>query len=178
MQRMRALGAVMVVAMGGVVGCTPALNWREWQAPGSTLSSLWPCKPQQIERSGTLAGRPVRLALAQCEADGATWALARADVGDPAQVGPALVALRESALGNIGADGAGDPGMAQVPGATPNREARSFSAAGRRPSGATVQLRAALFAHGTTVWQATVLAPRLDAEAAATFFGALRFAPA
>jgi hypothetical protein len=41
-----------------------------------------------------------------------------------------------------------------------------------------VQLQVALFAHGTTVWQATVLAPRLDAEAAAVFFGALRFVSA
>lgn len=172
---MRALGAVMV---GLAVGCAPALNWREWRAPGSTLVALWPCKPQHAERSGVLAGRPVRLALAHCDADGATWALTRADVGDPAQVGAALVALRASALGNIGADRAGDDRMAQVPGATPNREAREFNAAGRRPGGAAVQSRVALFAHGTTVWQAAVLAPRLDAEAAATFFGALRFVPA
>jgi hypothetical protein len=178
MRRMRALGAVMVLAVGWVVGCTPALNWREWRVPGSTLLTLWPCKPQQAERSLALAGRPVRLTLAQCDADGATWALTRADVGDPAQVGPALVALRESALRNIGAERAVDDGVAQVPGATPNREARAFHGAGRRPDGTAVQVRVALFSHGTTVWQATVLAPRVDAEAAGTFFGALRYAPA
>lgn len=172
---MRVWGAVV---MSALVGCTPALNWREWRAPGSTLVALLPCKPQQAERSLALAGRPVRLALVSCDADGATWALTHADVGDPAQVGPALVALREAALGNIGADRASDEAAAQVPGATPHREARAFSAAGRRPGGAAVQSRVALFAHGTTVWQATVLAPRLDTEAAATFFGALRFLPA
>jgi hypothetical protein len=161
-----------------LVGCAPALNWREWRAPGSTLVALWPCKPQQAERNVALAGRPVRLALVQCDADGATWALARADVGDPAQVGPALVALREAALANIGAGRAGDDVAVQVPGATPNREARAFNATGRRPGGASVQLQVALFAHGTTVWQATVLAPQLDSEAAAIFFGALRFVPA
>jgi hypothetical protein len=178
MPGMRAVAAVMGVAVGWVVGCTPALNWREWRAPGSSLMTLWPCKPQQAERSLALAGRPVRLALAQCDADGVTWALTRADVGDPAQVGPALVALRASALANIGADRVVDDSEAQVSGATPNREARAFSAAGERPGGAALQLRVALFSHGTTVWQATVLAPRLDADAAATFFGALRFAPA
>jgi len=172
---MRALGAVI---LGLVVGCTPALNWREWRAPANTLVALWPCKPQQAERSVALAGRTVRLTLAQCDADGATWALTRADVGDPAQVGPALAALREAALGNIGADRPADVAGLQVPGATPYREAAAFNAAGRRPGGAAVQLRVALFAHGTTVWQATVLAPRLDAEAAALFFGALRFLPA
>jgi hypothetical protein len=175
MRRMRALGSVM---LGLVVGCTPALNWREWRAPGSTLVALWPCKPQQAERSVALAGRPVRLTLTQCDAGGTTWALTRADVGDPAQVGPALVALRAAALGNVGADRPADVAGLQVPGATPYREAGAFNAAGRRPGGAAVQLQVALFAHGTIVWQATVLAPRLDAEAAAVFFGALRFVSA
>jgi hypothetical protein len=175
MRRMRALGSVM---LGLVVGCTPALNWREWRAPGSTLVALWPCKPQQAERSVPLAGRPVRLTLTQCDADGATWALTRADVGDPAQVGPALAALREAALGNVGAERPADVAGLRVPGATPYREAGAFNAAGRRPGGAAVQVQVALFAHGTTVWQATVLAPRLDAEATAVFFGALRFVPA
>jgi hypothetical protein len=175
MRRMRALGSVM---LGLVVGCTPALNWREWRAPGGTLVALWPCKPQPAERSVALAGRPVRLTLTQCDADGATWALTRADVSDPAQVGPALAALREAALGNIGADRPADVAGLQVPGATPYREAGVFKAEGRRPGGAAVQLQVALFAHGTTVWQATVLAPRLDADAAAVFFGALRFVSA
>jgi hypothetical protein len=175
MRRMRALGSVM---LGLVVGCTPALNWREWRAPGSTLVALWPCKPQQAERSVALAGRPVRLTLTQCDAGGTTWALTRADVGDPAQVGPALVALRAAALGNVGADRRADVAGLQVPGATPYREAGAFKSEGRRPDGAAVQLQVALFAHGTTVWQATVLAPRLDAEAAAVFFGALRFVSA
>jgi hypothetical protein len=37
-----------------------------------------------------------------------------------------------------------------------------------------VQERAALFSHGTVVYQATMLGPRLDAQAQDMFFGALR----
>jgi hypothetical protein len=156
-----------------LAACAPALNWREWRA--ANLAALMPCKPVHAERELPLAGRTVRLALDSCSAAGATWGLAHADVADAAQVGPALVALRDATLRNIDAAAPQRDAAADVPGMTPQPQARRIDAAGRRPGGEAIELRAALFAHGTTVWQATVLAPRIDADAATAFFGALRF---
>jgi hypothetical protein len=61
-----------------------------------------------------------------------------------------------------------------VPGMTPNARAALWHVAGRLPDGRAVTERAALFAYGTRVFQATMLGERLDAQAQETFFGALR----
>jgi hypothetical protein len=173
MRRMRSRAAAWLVGWFALAACAPALNWREFRA--ANLTALLPCKPQHAERSVPLGARTVRLALDHCDAAGATWAIARADVGDPREVGAALVALREAALRNIEAAAPGTDEATQVPGMTPHTQARRVGATGRRPGGAAVELQTAVFVHGTTVWQATVLAPRIDADAAATFFGAARF---
>lgn len=170
MRRMRRATAGLVFALAA---CAPALNWREWRA--ANLTALLPCKPQHAERSVALAGHSVRLLLDHCDAADATWAVARADVGDPREVDAALRGLRDAALRNVDAGAAAAEASAAVAGMTAHAQARRVSAIGRRPGGAPVELQTVVFAHGTTVWQATVLAPRVDADAAQTFFGALRF---
>jgi hypothetical protein len=164
-------GAVLALA-----ACSPTLDWREVRAEGAAVRVLLPCKPGTMARELPLAGAPVRLQLQACSAGGQTWALASADVADPARVGPALVGLRSAALANLGAGGAAELPL-NVPGATPQAASGRVQAAGRQPDGATVQAQVAVFSHGTWVFQATVLGAQLPADAVDTFFDSLRVAP-
>ncbi len=166
-----ALAGLPVLLLGA---CSPAQDWRELQPEDSGAQLQFPCKPVSHARDLTLADARVRLTLHACTAgDGATYALAVADVGDPSRVGPALEALRDSAAGNIGAASTRTLPLA-VRGATPNPGAQRIALDGTRSDGEPVQAQVAVFTKGTRVYQATVLGRRLDAEAADTFFGALR----
>jgi hypothetical protein len=162
-----------LLTIGLMSACTPTLDWRDVRPDGAELSSLFPCKPEGHTRQLPLAGHPVALSLYRCSAGGATYAVAFADMVDPARVGPALAALGGAAVGNINAD-APTVSPLQVPGMTPNEQARRLGFAGRGPEGRSLQGRVALFARGTRVYQATVIGEQLDANAVETFFGALR----
>jgi hypothetical protein len=59
---------------------------------------------------------------------------------------------------------------------TPSPDARQVLLAGRLPNATPVRERAAVFARGTHVYQATVLGPQPDA-AAEVFFDSLRATP-
>jgi hypothetical protein len=159
-----------------LAACTPALDWREVRPADSGASLLMPCKPTSITRSVTLAGRLVRLALHACSASGQTWALAVADVGDPARVGPALTELRDSAAANLSA-AAPDLLPLNVTGATPNDRSGRARLAGRLADDRAVEEELAVFSKGTRVYQATALGPSVPADAAETFFSSLRVGP-
>jgi hypothetical protein len=64
-----------------------------------------------------------------------------------------------------------------VPGATPHPGSRRLRLEGRRPDGQPVQMQLALFTHGTSVYQATVLGERVSDELATTYFESLRVPP-
>ena len=159
-----------------LVACSPALDWRDVRPAGSGLTLLMPCKPVLQERTLPLAGAPVRLSLQACSADGQTWGIAHADVADPARVSAALVELRSSAAANLSAEPT-ELLPLQVPGATPQADSVRVRFDGRRPDGRAVQVQFAVFAHGTRVFQATALGEPLQAEAALTFMGSIRFLP-
>lgn len=57
-----------------LAACSPALDWREAQAPGAGLTLLFPCKPQTQERSVEVAGQPWSATLMACDAGGMTFA--------------------------------------------------------------------------------------------------------
>jgi hypothetical protein len=158
-----------------LAACTPSLDWREVRPEGSALTLLMPCRPSAQTRSVVLAGRSVRLVLTACSAGGQTWAVAAADLADPAVVEPALVELRQSAARNLGAADAAALPLA-VSGATPNAASVRVGFAGHLPDGAAVQEQVALFTRGTVVFQATVVGARLPPDAVDTFFGSLRLA--
>lgn len=123
-----------------------------------------------------LAGTPVKLSLRVCSADGLTWGLVQADVQDPARVAPALAALQAGAAANIGAQ-PGAVKLQAVPGATPQPGSGLIALSGRRPDGAAVQMQVLVFAHGTQVFQASVLGADLPVTDVSTFFDSLRVAP-
>ena len=156
--------------------CTPTLNWREVRPEGSGLTALFPCRPSVYARKLLLAAAPVELVLQACTADGLTWALASADVRDPANVTPALDGLFVAAAKNIAASEPAFLPLA-VTGATPNRASRRAVLQGRLPDGQAVTEQVAVFARGTRVFQATVVGADLRADGADTFFSALRISP-
>ncbi|MDO8420514.1 MAG: hypothetical protein Q7S90_10805 [Rubrivivax sp.] len=159
-----------------LAACSPALDWRDVRPAGSGVSLLMPCKPAAQERSLPLAGAPVRLSLQACSANGQTWGIAHADVGDPARIGVALTELRASAVANL-SGGAAEALPLQVRGATPQPASEHLRFDGRLPDGRPMQVELAVFAQGTRVYQATVLGERLPLEASQTYFGSIRFPP-
>jgi hypothetical protein len=114
------------------------------------------------------------MTMAACRADNAMFALAFADVRDPALVAQALDDLRESARRNLAADGGMPLRPLMVEGMTPNERTGRFTIAGRRPDGSAVKADVAVFVRGTTVYQATVLGTTLDADAVQTFITGLK----
>lgn len=135
---------------------------------------MFPCKPASHAREVTLTGVRVEMSMFACTAGDATYALASADMGDPARVTSALTELARAASANLQSTAPPSVKPAQVRGMTPNPEAAQWQIDGRLPDGRAVREQATFFAHGTRVFQATVMGARLDAEAIETFFGALR----
>jgi hypothetical protein len=171
--------AARLACTGLVVACTacsPAFNWREVRPAGTGALALFPCKPLVQTRSVPLIDRAVDLTLHSCKAGETTFALAHADVGDPARVAQALVALGEAAASNVKARNV--VGQAwSVPGMTPNPQARRFDLTGEAPGGGVVDEHVVVFAKGTRVFQATVLGLSNDPQAVAAFVDGLRFPP-
>ena len=167
--------AIFVVVIG-LAACTPALNWREIQPEGSELFAMFPCKPERFARSVPLAGAKVEMRMSSCVVDGATYAVAYASVAEPVQVTAALTELQASTAGNIGGV-AMDVGAASVPGMTPNPLARRVTIKGRGTDGGSLEEQVVFFVKGLRVYQASIVGPKVDGEAADMFVTGLRIAP-
>lgn len=168
--------AASALALGlalGAAGCSPALDWRELRPEDSGAELMLPCKPARQARRLTLAGGTAVLTLYACTAGEVTWALAFADLGDPARVGTALDELRSAAVANLDA-GAPRALPLRVEGATPHPASVRLAFTGRLADGRAVQEQVAVFSKGTRVFQATCVGARLPADGVETFFGALR----
>lgn len=169
------------VVAAAVAGCSPALDWRETRMKGPGLEATFPCRPVGQVRQVELAGRLVAMQLDGCEAGGRTFAVGWADVGDPAAVGPALLALQEASAGKAAHRPA--PPRTEWPaprGATPQAAAGRWELPVAGPDGAALVMDTAVFARGTWVVQASVIGPEPGPDAAAAlapFFEGLRFAP-
>lgn len=166
---------VLLVA-GGLAGCSAALDWRQIQPEGWSLVGALPCKPAIQQRQITLDGRTMVMTMAACSADAHTFALTSAELGDPAQVQPMLVALGQAARANVQGVVAQDL-PAQVPGMTPGPAARRWRLQGSLPDGQAAAMQLQVFAHGTRVYQAAVIGPQADDDRVAPFFDALKVLP-
>jgi hypothetical protein len=155
-----------------LAACSPVLDWRQLHPDGWGLGVALPCRPASVARQVALAGAPVELLLLACSADGHTFAIASADLADPARVNPALQALGAAALANVqGQIDAEQP--AAVPGMTPFPGARRWQLTGRLPDGVAVREQVLVFARGLRVFQATVVGPRADERMAQPFFDSI-----
>lgn len=165
------LAAAVLVALG--TGCSPTLDWREVRPAGTAVVAMLPCKPNESARSVQLAGQAVRLSMLACKAEDLTWALAAADVVEPARVAPALQALRESTVSNLQGQVVQSTPTG-VRGATPHGSLARVLVRGRKPDGTPASGRFVVFAHGTQIFQAIVMGAEVPEPAAETFFDSLR----
>ncbi len=159
-----------------LAGCAPALDWRQFRPEGWPLLLAMPCKPGSQQRQVELAGPVVALRMLACKADGHTFAVASADLGDPLRVEPALRALGQSAQANVRATVVSEQAAA-VPGMTPNQAARRWRLLGHLPDGQAVAEQVLVFAHGTRVFQASVIGAQADEARVSPFFDGLQVLP-
>lgn len=167
-------GLALLSLASVLCGCSPAFNWRETRLEPSGLVALLPCRPDHGSRIVPLAGQSVELRMVGCDAQGATFAVAFADLGDASRAPLALAQWQSATLANLHATGSRDTPF--VPhGATLLAASVLAVASGQGADGRRVTSRAAYFARGAQVFQAVIYADKLDPEVADTFFSGLRW---
>ena len=172
-----ALGAALT---GSLWACSPALDWRQAGPHGVDILLQYPCKPQSVTQPVVLAGKRLDMTMTGCEASHMTFALAHADLGDASLVAPALAELRRDAISNLHGHVL-QARPAQVRHAAPGQaDAVELDVAGQAPGGAALREHLVLFAQGTQVFQATVLASQADyrEDAAHTFASSVQLGAA
>ena len=157
-----------------VAACSPALDWRNVPLPDTQFVASLPCKPARFERQVTVANVPVKLFMLSCDAEGVTYGVATAEVGDPTRIDAVLRALRESARASIRSAEVSARAL-NVQGSTPFAENSSAIFHGQRPDGQRVDESIRVFARGTRVFQASAIGAALPAVALAPFEDGLRF---
>lgn len=173
----RAAGLLTAAGLGGaLLGCSPALDWRQAGPARVDVLMDFPCKPQTVTQAVTLAGRRLDMSMTGCETAHMTFALAHADVGQGPLVAPALAELRQAAQANIAARVLQQRTPSIRHAADGDAAPRELDLAGRDPRGGALREHVLLFSQGTQVFQATVLARESDYkdDAARTFAGSVQ----
>ncbi len=171
-----ALAAPLLAAL---LACSPALNWREVALAGSSAHALLPCKPDRTTRSVPLGGAPTELAVAGCDAAGATFAVMTATVPAGQPPDAVLTGWQQATLANMQADAASVQRSDFRPaGGLPLPHAQRIVAQGRRGDGRPVAAQAVWSARtapggGTELLHAVMYADRANPAAADAFFGGL-----
>lgn len=164
-----------LAALLALAACSPSLNWREVRPEGTRLNLLLPCKPDKAQKVVPLGGRATPLSMLGCDADGATFAVAVADVGDAAQAAPVLAQWQALTLANMKAAPASlQPLTLKISGAAAGLAVSRVQAQGQRADGAAVSTQAAYFAQGSQLFQVVMYAPTIAPEVAETFFSSLK----
>lgn len=167
-----------------LAGCSPALNWRSVSLPAADITVNLPCKPDQATRTVELAGAPTDLSMVGCDADGATFAVSHAALGNPAQAGVALTHWRTAVLAHLGAGAAAlavDTPYAPK-GSLPLRESvRTVVQGERADGGGAVFVQGVWFARAAgpqiRLYHAVVYTRKPRPEVADQFFAALELQP-
>lgn len=179
-------GAFVLLTLVAFGACSPTFNWRDVRPENTSLTLLMPCKPDKAEKTVPFGGTPTLLTLLGCDAGGATFAVAVADLGDAAKVPAVLAQWQSLTLANIkaapvlagadsGADGATRVSTLKLPGAAPLPLPVRVQARGQRPDGTRVVGQAAYFAQGSQIFQVVLYADGVTPEVSETFFSSLKF---
>jgi hypothetical protein len=155
-----------------LAGCNPTLNWREARLGAGELKALLPCKPDQGSRRLDLAGQEVEIRMLGCEAGGALFVLAQADLRAPEQVMAAQVQWQAAMLGNMQAGNSSTAPYAQ-PGADSRPPPVRLNAQGWRPDGSAVTAQGVWFARGSQLYHAVIYADKIVPEMSEPFFAGL-----
>ena len=180
------LFALMVAsaALLALPACSPTFNWRDVRPDNTRLSLLLPCKPNKVQKIVPLGGRPTELTMLGCDAGGATFAVAVADLGDASKVAAVLVQWQNLTLANMKAPPAGAAAGAspatqilplQLVGTAIQPSAVLVKARGQRADGTAVTGQAAYFAQGSQVFQVVLYADKVTPEVSESFFSSLKF---
>ena len=153
--------------------CAPAFNWRETAIPASSLSAMFPCKPENAARKVVMAGQEVELHMRHCDAAGVTTAIGHADIADAALAGPVLAQWQAATMAGMHVSTSSRSPWTMA-GATVLPQAISIEAAGTGADGKPLLLRAAWFARGGEVYAALLYGPALSPDVVDAFFSGLR----
>lgn len=176
MSRLLIFSTAGLAALLALFACSPALNWREVRPENTRLSLLLPCKPDKAQKRVPLGGQKVVLSMLGCEAAGATFALATADLGDATRAGPVLALWLNLTLTHMNAAPATRQVLPlKIPGAANEVPVIRVAAQGQQADGTAVAGQAAYFARGTQVFQVVMYAPKIEPDVAETFFSSLKF---
>ncbi len=167
------LSIYATVALAGLAACNPTFNWRDVRPDGTQLALLMPCKPDKAQKTVPMAGQPTELMLLSCDAGGATFAVAVAEVKDASKVAATLAQWQSATLSNMKAAPT-TPGVAfKLTGLA--SDAVMVRAMGQRANGQAVSSHAVYFAQGPQVFQAVMYADKIAPDVADTFFSGLKF---
>ncbi|MFT6590382.1 MAG: hypothetical protein ACI9I0_001497 [Rhodoferax sp.] len=171
---MRYLFLITVLAATALfTACSPTFNWRDVRLEQTSLAALLPCKPDQRVRVQTLGGTEVSITMLGCEAGGALFTLAYADLKDPTLIGPVLAQWKVTSLSNLRATASTESPF--VPrGARDLPQSVKLQVQGLRPDDSAVVLQSVWFASGSLVFQAAVYADSAKPMATETFFSGLQ----
>lgn len=163
-----------------LLGCSPALDWRQAGPEHVDILMNFPCKPQTVSQPVMLAGRRLDMSMTGCQTAHMTFALAHADLQDRSLVAPALAELRRAAVHNISARVLEQRAASVAHADAGQPDAVELDLAGHDPGGQTLREHVVLFAQGAQVFQATVLAhdKHYKADAANTFSGSVQLGSA
>jgi hypothetical protein len=172
------VGCVLLALTGLLLAaaCNPKLNWRDVQAGNSGFALLLPCKPDKGEKIVPLGGLPTSLSMLGCDAGGATFAVAVANLADTANLPEILAQWQNITLANMKATPASMQSRPlRVPGAAAEPAPVLVQAQGQRPDGSPVNGWAAYFRKGSQVVQVVMYASAIEASAAEIYFASLKF---
>lgn len=164
---------IAIAAIGLLTGCGPTLNWRDVTIGATPLRALFPCKPDEAERTVPLAGVAQQMTMRSCNAGGTTFAVGHARLADPALAATALAQWRDATLVGLGPQ----PGAVslqpppQSPALPQLLSLRATRDATRKP---VQNLQGMWFARGPDVFAALVFAPSLAGDVTEPFFAGLR----
>lgn len=155
-------------------GCGPTFNWRETPIAATSLTALFPCKPQKVTRLLVLGGEQVELHMTGCDTGGVTLAVGHATLSDPTKAGSALVQWQDATLAGLRAKSLTVSAL-RLERAQEMPQSVRVQALGARPNGRPMTLQAAWFARDGEVFGAMLYGEALSPEVADTFFSGLRF---
>lgn len=140
-----------------LLGCSPALNWREVRVDGAPLVALFPCRPDQGVQAIPLGAHVVKMSMMGCEAGGAMFTLAYVSLDGSIDA----EALRELWQAGTLASMQGVPAEAEpfaLKKAGASLAPTQIRTNGQRKDGSPVAMRAAWFTAGGALYQVAVYA--------------------
>lgn len=168
---------LLLAGLGGLcaalVGCSPALNWRDVRFEQGPLLALFPCKPDQGTRVVPLGERQVPMTMLGCEADGVLFTLARVDAPDPALASALAADWRVATLASAAAQVSSEAPF-NLKKSHPHVPSVWVSATGHGPDGSPLSVQVVWVGVGPALYQAAVYETPGRASVAATYFDGLR----